>query len=121
MPAELPDHSERLTKQRENDGEDVWGPNEVMERRISLREMLVVRNRPSYMLITEPIVAWLWAVGEFSDDLMLIFLQDSQAVYKQWALVSSASLWRSYRECFRTQYTPLCMQAPLLTILLSPI
>ena len=36
------------------------------------------------MLITEPIVAWLSAVSGFSDNLIFIFLQGFQPVYKQW-------------------------------------
>lgn len=51
---------------------------------MSLREILIVWSRPFYMLITEPIVAWLSAVSGFSDNLIFIFLQGFQPVYKQW-------------------------------------
>lgn len=75
---------DRLAKKRRKNGENVWGPNEVKERRMTLREILVVWSRPFYMLITEPIVAWLSLVSGFSDNLIFIFLQGFQPVYKQW-------------------------------------
>ncbi|KAI0016089.1 polyamine transporter 4 [Xylariomycetidae sp. FL0641] len=75
---------DREARKRRKRGEDVWGPNEVRSRRMNLREVLTVWARPFYMLITEPIVAWLSAVSGFSDNLIFIFLQGFQPVYKQW-------------------------------------
>ncbi|ROV90003.1 hypothetical protein VPNG_10002 [Cytospora leucostoma] len=74
----------RIAKKRRKNGENIWGPNEVKERRMTLREILIVWSRPFYMLVTEPIVAWLSIVSGFSDNLIFIFLQGFQPVYKQW-------------------------------------
>lgn len=75
---------DRLAKKRRKEGQDVYGPNEVRGHRLSLREVMIVWSRPFYMLITEPIVAWLSAVSGFSDALIFTFLQGFQGVYKQW-------------------------------------
>lgn len=66
--------------------EDIWGPNEVKERRMSLRKSLVIWSRPFYMLTTEAIVAWLSTVSGFSVNLIIIFLQASKPVYEQWGV-----------------------------------
>ncbi|KAL9616641.1 MAG: hypothetical protein Q9160_008497 [Pyrenula sp. 1 TL-2023] len=75
---------DRLAKKRRKEGEDVYGPNEIRGHRLSMREILIVWSRPFYMLITEPIVAWLSTVSGFSDALIFTFLQGFQGVYKQW-------------------------------------
>ncbi|KAI1338597.1 MFS general substrate transporter [Xylariaceae sp. FL0016] len=75
---------DRLAKKRRKAGEDVYGPNEVKEHKMTFKEIMVIWSRPFYMLITEPIVAWLSAVSGFSDNLIFIFLQGFQPVYKQW-------------------------------------
>ncbi|KAK9770453.1 putative Major facilitator superfamily domain-containing protein [Seiridium cardinale] len=75
---------DRLAKKRRKAGEEVYGPNEVKTQRMTFKEVMVVWSRPFYMLLTEPIVAWLSAVSGFSDNLIFIFLQGFQPVYKQW-------------------------------------
>ncbi|TPX17824.1 uncharacterized protein E0L32_002925 [Thyridium curvatum] len=79
---------DRLAKKRRKNGEgEVYGPNEVRKmtgKGLTFREVLVIWCRPFYMLITEPIIAWLSAVSGFSDNLIFIFLQGFQPVYKQW-------------------------------------
>lgn len=74
---------DRLARKRRRDGENIWGPNEV-RKRMTGRELLVTWVRPFHMLLTEPIVAWLSIVSGFSDNLIFIFLQGFQPVYKQW-------------------------------------
>ncbi|KAK6078487.1 major facilitator superfamily transporter [Seiridium cupressi] len=78
---------DRLAKKRRKAGEEVYGPNEVKTQRMTFKEVMVVWSRPFYMLITEPIVAWLSAVSGFSDNLIFIFLQGFQPVYKQWVIL----------------------------------
>lgn len=75
---------DRLAEKRSRaTGEDVWGPNEVRTKHMTMREVLTIWSRPFYMLVTEPIVAWLSAVSGFSDNLIFIFLQGFHQVYKQ--------------------------------------
>ena len=75
---------DRLAKKRRKEGQEVYGPNEVREHRLSMHEILVVWGRPFYMLFTEPIIAWLSCVSGFSDALIFTFLQGFQGVYEQW-------------------------------------
>lgn len=75
---------DRIAKKRRKAGEsNVYGPNEVSNR-MTFKEVLTIWSRPFYMLITEPIVAWLSAVSGFSDALIFTFLQGFQPVYEQW-------------------------------------
>ena len=76
---------DKEAKKRRKAGEtNVYGPNEVRGHRLTLKEIGTIWARPFYMLITEPIVAWLSAVSGFSDNLIFIFLQGFTPVYAQW-------------------------------------
>ena len=76
---------EAKRRRKEEPGLNIWGPTEIKGRfNLSMREVFVIWSRPFYMLITEPIVAWLSALSGFSDALIFTFLQGFQPVYKQW-------------------------------------
>jgi len=76
---------DRIAKQRRADGaRNIWGPNEISNKRLTMKEIGTIWIRPFYMLFTEPIVAWLSAVSGFSDALIFTFLQGFTPVYKKW-------------------------------------
>ena len=76
---------DREAKKRRKAGEEnIWGPNEIRGRGLTMKEVFTIWVRPFYMLITEPIVAWLSALSGFSDALIFTFLQGFMPVYKQW-------------------------------------
>ncbi|KAI1862200.1 uncharacterized protein JN550_010356 [Neoarthrinium moseri] len=51
----------RIAKKRRKAGEEVYGPNEVKTQRMTFKEVIIIWSRPFYMLLTEPIIAWLSA------------------------------------------------------------
>ncbi|KAF2733548.1 putative MFS multidrug transporter [Polyplosphaeria fusca] len=77
---------DREAKRRRKTGEDpnIYGPNEIRETRITLKEFWTIFSRPFYMFVTEPIVLWLSLLSGFSDALIFTFLQSFQPVYEQW-------------------------------------
>ena len=76
---------DREAKRRRKAGEaDVYGPNEIHGFNLGFKHIFTVWKRPFYMLITEPIVAWLSLLSGFSDALIFTFLQGFQPIYKQW-------------------------------------
>jgi MFS family permease len=75
---------DREAKKRRKGGENIWGPNEIRGYLMPMREIITIWLRPFYMLITEPIVAWLSLLSGFSDSLIFTFLQGFQPVYKQY-------------------------------------
>lgn len=46
---------------------NIWGPNEVREQRLSMKEILVIWYRPFEMFIREPIVLSCSLLSGFSD------------------------------------------------------
>ncbi|EAL93549.1 MFS multidrug transporter, putative [Aspergillus fumigatus A1163] len=77
---------DRIAKRRRKNGEDIWGPNEVLEfrERFAMREILSTWIRPFKMFLTEPIVLSLSLLSGFSDALIFMFIQSFGLVYKQW-------------------------------------
>ncbi|GAQ06518.1 hypothetical protein ALT_3839 [Aspergillus lentulus] len=77
---------DRIAKRRRKNGEDIWGPNEVLEfrERFAVREILATWIRPFKMFLTEPIVLSLSLLSGFSDALIFMFIQSFGLVYKQW-------------------------------------
>lgn len=73
---------DREAKKRREEGEEVYGPNEVNSG-LSSKEFWTLFFRSFQMLWTEPIVAWLSAVSGFSDNLIFIFLQASSRIIQQ--------------------------------------
>ena len=76
---------DREAKRRRKAGEkNIYGPNEMEERRITPKKFWTIFYRPFYMFFTEPIVLWLSLLSGFSDALIFTFLQSFELVYKQW-------------------------------------
>lgn len=77
---------DRIAKRRRKNGEDIWGPNEVLgfRERFAMREILSTWIRPFKMFLTEPIVLSLSLLSGFSDALIFMFIQSFGLVYKQW-------------------------------------
>ncbi len=71
-------------KRREQDGVEIYGPNEVKHPRFSAREILKVWWRPFLMFFTEPIVVWLSLLSGFADMLVFIFLEAFTPIFKQY-------------------------------------
>ncbi|ORX40311.1 MFS multidrug transporter [Kockovaella imperatae] len=76
---------DREAKKRRADGEEnIFGPNECKEDKMTVKDVLVIWARPFHMLFTEPIVAWLSLLSGFSDSLIFTFLQGFTPVYQKW-------------------------------------
>ena len=77
---------DRIAKKRRANGENIWGPNELVpySERFEMKEVLHTWFRPFRMFITEPIVLVLSLLSGFSDALIFMFIQSFGLVYKQW-------------------------------------
>ncbi|CAO1619675.1 unnamed protein product [Parajaminaea phylloscopi] len=77
---------DRIAKRRRKNGEDVWGPNELvpLRERFSGKEILHTWLRPFRMFVTEPIVLVLSLLSGFSDAIIFVFIQSFSLVYAQW-------------------------------------
>lgn len=82
---------DRIAKRRRANGEQVWGPNEVMpyKERFSAKEIVHTWIRPFRMFVTEPIVLVLSLLSGFSDALIFMFIQSFALVYAQWNFTPS--------------------------------
>ncbi|KAK2757558.1 hypothetical protein FQN54_004527 [Arachnomyces sp. PD_36] len=63
---------------------NVYGPGEIRERGLSVRQILVIWVRPFEMFFREPIVLCLSLLSGFSDALIFTFLESFKPVFKQW-------------------------------------
>lgn len=77
---------DRIAKRRRKNGENVWGPNELVpwRERFSAKEIVITWIRPFKMFLTEPIVLTLSLLSGFSDALIFMFIQSFSLVYAQW-------------------------------------
>ncbi|KAL9103666.1 MAG: hypothetical protein Q9163_001325 [Psora crenata] len=76
---------DKEAKRRRKAGErNIYGPNEMGNQRISLKEVLTIWYRPFEMFLFEPIVLCLSLLSGFSDALIFTFLEAYSPVYKQW-------------------------------------
>ncbi len=76
---------DRIARKRRKAGEtNIYGPDELKEHRLSMREILVIWYRPFEMFIREPIVLCLSLLSGFSDALIFTFLESYSPVFKQW-------------------------------------
>ena len=76
---------DREAKRRRKDGEtNIYGPNEMSSKRISLKEVLTIWYRPFEMFVTEPIVLCLSLLSGFSDALIFTFLEAFTPVFAKW-------------------------------------
>ena len=79
-------------KRRRKAGEvNIWGPNEVKEHRITVKEVLTIWYRPFEMFVREPIVLCLSLLSGFSDALIFTFLEGYTPIYKQWNFTVSTT------------------------------
>ena len=77
---------DKEAKRKRKSGEDpnVYGPNEVKNPRVSIKEFGVTWMRPFEMFVREPIVLSMSLLSGFSDALIFTFLEGFAEVYKQW-------------------------------------
>jgi Major Facilitator Superfamily len=76
---------DRQAKKRRKHGEkNIYGPNELKEKRFSAREQARIWWRPFLMFFTEPIVLFLSLLSGFSDSLIFTFLEAFTPVFEQW-------------------------------------
>ena len=76
---------DKIAKRRRKAGqENIYGPSELKEHRITFHEVLIVWARPFEMFAREPIVLCLSLLSGFSDALIFTFLESYMPVYKQW-------------------------------------
>ena len=71
-------------RRRKAGNPNIYGPNELKEKRISAKEVGEIWVRPFEMFIREPIVLCLSLLSGFSDALIFTFLDSYQPVFKQW-------------------------------------
>lgn len=74
----------REAKRRRRRGENVWSADELREKRIGIKDVLVIWARPFIMFVREPIVLCLSLLSGFSDALIFTFLASYKLVYEQW-------------------------------------
>lgn len=87
---------DREAKRRRTSGEDpnIYGPNELKNPRISLKDAVRIWIRPFHMLVREPIVLCLSLLSGFSDALIFTFLESFAIVYEQgWGFGILAQAW----------------------------
>jgi MFS family permease len=73
-------------KRRRKSGQDnnIYGPNELKDKRITPKEVLTIWIRPFEMFVREPIVLCLSLLSGFSDALIFTFLDSFTPVFAQW-------------------------------------
>lgn len=77
---------DREAKRLRKSGEDpnAYGPNELKENRLDLKEVLRIWRRPFEMFLREPIVLFLSLLSGFSDALIFTCIESFTLVFKQW-------------------------------------
>lgn len=76
---------DKEAKRRRKAGEtNIYGPDELKEKRLDFKEVLKIWARPFEMFVREPIVLCLSLLSGFSDALIFTFLESFQPVYGQW-------------------------------------
>lgn len=71
-------------RRRKSGEEDVYGPNEMKESRLDVKEILQIWKRPFEMFLLEPIVLFLSLLSGFSDALIFVFTESFTLVFEQW-------------------------------------
>jgi MFS family permease len=76
---------DRAAKRRRKAGqENIYGPGELKEHRLTVKEILAIWGRPFEMFFCEPIVLCLSLLSGFSDALIFTFLESYMPVFEQW-------------------------------------
>ncbi|KAJ6164449.1 hypothetical protein N7470_003121 [Penicillium chermesinum] len=81
---------DREAKRRRKSGEEVYGPNEMKEKRLDVKEVLHIWKRPFEMFLREPIVLCLSLLSGFSDALIFVFTESFTLVFGQWNMSTLA-------------------------------
>ncbi|KAJ5572287.1 Major facilitator superfamily domain general substrate transporter [Penicillium sp. DV-2018c] len=71
-------------RRRLENGEDIWGPDELKTPRLDLHDVLRIWLRPFEMFLREPIVLFLSLLSGFSDALIFVFTESFTLVFAQW-------------------------------------
>lgn len=84
---------DREAKRRRKSGEDegIYGPNELKQNRLTMKELLIIWRRPFEMFLLEPIVLCLSILSGFSDALIFVFLQSFTLVFEQWKFTATGT------------------------------
>lgn len=80
-------------RRRKQDGEQIWGPNEVKHPRVSGKEFMITWARPFEMFFREPIVLSCSLLSGFSDALIFTFQEGFHPVYEKWGFGTLAIAW----------------------------
>ena len=81
---------DREARKRRKAGEtNIYGPNELKEKRFDTKEIIRIWTRPFIMFVQEPIVLCLSLLSGFSDALIFTFLESYVVVFKQWDFTPS--------------------------------
>ncbi len=76
---------DRIARKMREDGENVYGPGELAQKRIDWHELFVIWMRPFRFFVSEPIVFALSLLSGFSDALIFMFIQSFTFIYpEQW-------------------------------------
>lgn len=86
---------DKEAKRRRKSGEDpnVYGPNEVKQPRINIKEFGITWMRPFEMFVREPIVLSMSLLSGFSDALIFTFTEAFPLVYEQWGFSTLSQGW----------------------------
>ncbi|KAM0751502.1 MFS general substrate transporter [Meredithblackwellia eburnea MCA 4105] len=76
---------DREAKKRRKAGQtNIFGPGELKQHKMELKDILDIWGRPFVMFVREPIVLWLSLLSGFSDSLIFTFLESYTPVFSQW-------------------------------------
>lgn len=77
---------DREAKRRRELGENpnIYGPSEVGQNKLTVKEVLQIWQRPFVMFLKEPIVLCLSLLSGFSDALIFVCMESFALVYDQW-------------------------------------
>ncbi|KAJ5263560.1 Major facilitator superfamily domain general substrate transporter [Penicillium angulare] len=82
---------DREAKRRRKAGEEeVYGPDEMKESRMNVKEVFKIWSRPFEMFLREPIVLFLSLLSGFSDALIFVFTESFSLVFEQWNMSTLA-------------------------------
>ncbi|KAJ5142632.1 uncharacterized protein N7515_001419 [Penicillium bovifimosum] len=77
-------------RRRKQNGEDIWGPDELKTPRLDLHDVIRIWLRPFEMFLREPIVLFLSLLSGFSDALIFVFTESFTLVFEQWSFSTLA-------------------------------
>lgn len=83
---------DKEAKKLRKSGEDknIYGPSEMRESSLSIKEVLIIWRRPFEMFLKEPIVLCLSLLSGFSDALIFTCMESFTLVFTQWNFSTTA-------------------------------